>query len=87
MPPQFLFDLSKIDLGNLMLDQEAIRKLNPHRGDMELLNGVIWSNPDAGQILGYKEVRKKILEGRDGTEGDGGGGGAGGESEGDSSDS
>ncbi len=57
MPPQFLFDLSKIDLNAVLFDQDAIRESNPHRGDMEMLNGVVWSDADAGEILGWKEVR------------------------------
>ena len=59
MPPQLLFDLSSIDLNGVPLDQEAIRKLHPPRGDMEMLNGVIWSDPKAERILGYKDVREK----------------------------
>jgi 3-hydroxyacyl-[acyl-carrier-protein] dehydratase len=57
MPPQLLFDLSGIDLNGCLLDQEGVRNLNPHRGDMEQLNGVIWSNPGEGRILGFKDVR------------------------------
>jgi 3-hydroxyacyl-[acyl-carrier-protein] dehydratase len=58
MPPQFLFDLSKIDLEHIEFDQEAIRALNPQRGDMEHLNGVIWTDSQAGNILGFKDVRE-----------------------------
>jgi hypothetical protein len=57
MPPQLLFDLSQLDLEKLLFDQQAIREMNPHRGDMEQLNGVVWANPDEGRILGYKDVR------------------------------
>ena len=57
MPPQLLFDISKIDLNQVLFDQEAIREINPHRGDMEQLNGVIWADPVRHLILGYKDVR------------------------------
>jgi len=57
MPPQFLFDLSQIDLKQVVIDQEAIRAINPHRGDMEHLNGVIWVDTDHDRLLGFKDVR------------------------------
>jgi 3-hydroxyacyl-[acyl-carrier-protein] dehydratase len=58
MPPQLVFDISQIDLNALLFDQNALREVNPHRGDMEQLNGVIWADPEHGRILGYKDVRK-----------------------------
>jgi 3-hydroxyacyl-[acyl-carrier-protein] dehydratase len=57
MPPQFLFDLSQIDLNKVLFDQEVVREMIPQRGDMEMLNGIIWSKPEDGQILGYKDIR------------------------------
>jgi 3-hydroxyacyl-[acyl-carrier-protein] dehydratase len=56
MPPQFLFDLSSIDLNQVAYGPEEIRKVNPHRGEMEMLQGVIWANTDNGEILGYKDI-------------------------------
>jgi 3-hydroxyacyl-[acyl-carrier-protein] dehydratase len=57
MPPQLIFDISQIDLSKLLFDQEAIREINPHRGDMEHLNGVIWADGEKHHILGFKDVR------------------------------
>jgi 3-hydroxyacyl-[acyl-carrier-protein] dehydratase len=57
MPPQLLYDISQIDLSATVFDQEAIRACNPQRGDMEHLNGIAYSNPADGQIIGYKDVR------------------------------
>lgn len=57
MPPQLVFDISGIDLNQVTIDQEGIRAINPHRGDMEQLNGVIWVDPDHDRLLGYKDVR------------------------------
>lgn len=57
MPPQFLFDLSQIDLKKVLYDQEAVRQANPQRGDMEQLNGIIYADPSLGRILGFKDVR------------------------------
>ncbi|HTW94142.1 MAG TPA: hypothetical protein VMD30_05060 [Tepidisphaeraceae bacterium] len=58
MPPQFLFDISGIDLDKLSFDQEEVRRQNPQRGDMEHLNGIIYANPDFGHILGFKDIRE-----------------------------
>ena len=57
MPPQLLYDISKLDLSRDIFDQEAIRACNPQRGDMEHLNGIVYSLPDEGKIIGYKDVR------------------------------
>jgi 3-hydroxyacyl-[acyl-carrier-protein] dehydratase len=57
MPPQLLYDISQIDLNQIVYDQEAIRQANPQRGDMEQLNGIVYAQPELGQIIGYKDVR------------------------------
>ncbi len=56
MPPSLLFDISEIDLERVVADQEAIRRVNPQRGDMEHLNGINWFDP-GGKIVGYKDCR------------------------------
>ncbi|MDB5299595.1 MAG: fabZ 2 [Phycisphaerales bacterium] len=58
MPPQLLYDISKIDLSRILYDQEVVRETNPQRGDMEHLNGIIYADPEKGQIIGYKDVRE-----------------------------
>ncbi len=57
MPPQFLFDISGIDLDSVLFDQEAIRQQNLQRGDMEHLNAIVYADPAQGRIIGYKDVR------------------------------
>jgi 3-hydroxyacyl-[acyl-carrier-protein] dehydratase len=57
MPPQLVFDISGIDLNRVAYDQEAIREANPQRGDMEMLNGIVYADPEQGRIIGYKDVR------------------------------
>lgn len=57
MPPKLVFDISHIDLGRILYDQEAIREANPQRGDMEHLNAIVHADPELGQIVGYKDVR------------------------------
>ncbi|HEY8666489.1 MAG TPA: hypothetical protein VIL86_07485 [Tepidisphaeraceae bacterium] len=57
MPPQLLFDISRISLDTILFDQEAIRVNNPQRGDMEHLNGIVYADASLGRIIGYKDVR------------------------------
>jgi 3-hydroxyacyl-[acyl-carrier-protein] dehydratase len=58
MPPQFVFDINGIDLSKVVYDQEAIRQANPQRGEMEMLNAIVYAEPSLGRIVGYKDVRK-----------------------------
>lgn len=55
--PQLLFDIAGIDLTKDLFDQAAIRELNPQRGDMEHLNGIVYAKPEDGRIIGYKDVK------------------------------
>src|SRR5437764_1242623 len=57
MPPQLPFDISGIDLNRVIYDQEQIRASNPQRGDMKMLNGIVYANPEQGRIIGFKDVR------------------------------
>src|SRR6266404_3256559 len=57
MPPQFLFDISAIDLSKVIFDQAVIREYNPQRGEMEQLNAIVYVDDSLGRIVGYKDVR------------------------------
>ncbi len=57
MPPQFIYDITALDLSRDLFDQDAVRECNPQRGDMEQLNGILYVNEDLHQILGYKDIR------------------------------
>lgn len=56
MPHKLLVDLNKFDLNKIELDIEEIRAVNPHRFEMEQLNGIIRFDPDNKIIIGYKDV-------------------------------
>src|SRR6266853_1605657 len=58
MPPQLLFDISQIDLSTVAFGPEDIREQNPHRGPMEMLNGIIWVDSINDKIVGFKDVRE-----------------------------
>ncbi len=58
MPAQILFDLAGIDLNRILFDQEVIRQFNPQRGDMEMLDGIVYADAEKHLIMGYKDVRE-----------------------------
>jgi 3-hydroxyacyl-[acyl-carrier-protein] dehydratase len=57
MPPQPMLDLAQLDFDHLVADQEAIRKANPQRFEMEQLNGILHVDPEQHLVVGYKDVR------------------------------
>jgi 3-hydroxyacyl-[acyl-carrier-protein] dehydratase len=57
MPPQLLFDISTIDLNNVIFDKKAILEVNPQRGTFEQLDGIVYANPAHDGIMGFKDVR------------------------------
>jgi 3-hydroxyacyl-[acyl-carrier-protein] dehydratase len=57
MPPQLLFDISSLDLTRDVYDRQAIRKVNPQRGHMEHLDGIVYIDTALHRGIGYKDVR------------------------------
>jgi 3-hydroxyacyl-[acyl-carrier-protein] dehydratase len=57
MPPQLLYDISGIDLNNVIYDKKAILEVNPQRGTFEQLDGVVYVDKEKGRIIGFKDVR------------------------------
>jgi 3-hydroxyacyl-[acyl-carrier-protein] dehydratase len=51
-----LVDLGGIDLTQRIAGREEIAKLNPHRGDMAMLDWIVWSSPDNRQGVALKRV-------------------------------
>ncbi len=58
MVPAFLIDLSRIDLNRTIYDAAAIEAVNPHRGVMRLLDGVVHTDEQALEAVAYKDVRE-----------------------------
>ena len=56
MPPEAILDPTKLDLTQVVADSEAIRKINPHRFEMEHLSAVVLLDPARNLIVGYKDV-------------------------------
>ena len=51
-----LFDPTKYDCGRTLLDIDAIRAINPHRFEMELLTAIVALDPVNRIIVGYKDL-------------------------------
>jgi 3-hydroxyacyl-[acyl-carrier-protein] dehydratase len=57
MPPEFHLDPAHLDLGRVIADQEAIRRVNPQRYEMEHLTAIVYVDPANHLVAGYKDVR------------------------------
>jgi 3-hydroxyacyl-[acyl-carrier-protein] dehydratase len=57
MPPEFHLDPGRLDTGRVLADQEAIRRVNPQRFDMEQLTAIVYVDGEQHVIAGYKDVR------------------------------
>jgi 3-hydroxyacyl-[acyl-carrier-protein] dehydratase len=57
MPRQLLFDISGVDLNRLTYDRQEIERINPQRGDMRMLDGIIHVDFPMGQMMAFKDVR------------------------------
>ena len=56
MPPQLLFDLSRIDLTQTEYTRQDIAEVNPQSYEMSQLDAIIWYDLDKLLCLGYKDV-------------------------------
>lgn len=56
MPPQVLIDPATYDPGKVVMPLDEIRKYNPQRHEMEQLSGVLKFDPDAGEIVTFKDL-------------------------------
>lgn len=54
---RLLFDLSAVDLSNRSIDRTQIERFNAHRGEMSLLDYVLWIGAEHRQAVALKQVR------------------------------
>lgn len=52
-----LFDITNLDRSARRFSRADIEKQNPHRGEMALLDWVVWSTDDYKQGVGLKQIR------------------------------
>ena len=57
MPPELHLDPARLDLEQIVADQEAIRRVNPQRFEMEHLTAIVLCDFERQLIAGYKDVR------------------------------
>jgi len=59
MPPKILLDLSTLDLEKVLYDRKQIEEVNPHRFEMQHLDGIIHLDAERVLMVGYKDVTDK----------------------------
>lgn len=57
MAPTHLFDISQIDFNRVQFGVDAIEKVNPHRGVMRLLDGIIYMSEKGDEAIAYHDAR------------------------------
>lgn len=57
MPPQFIFDLSTVNLDAILHGPEEIDAVNPQRGLMKHIDAISYICAERGELAGYKDVR------------------------------
>jgi 3-hydroxyacyl-[acyl-carrier-protein] dehydratase len=57
MPPETHLDPAQLDLTQIVADQEAIRRVNPQRFEMEHLTAIVLCDKEKQLAVGYKDVR------------------------------
>jgi 3-hydroxyacyl-[acyl-carrier-protein] dehydratase len=57
MPPRFLVEPSDVDVSHVVATKEDIRKVNPHRFEMEQIDVILRYDTEAGLCVALREVR------------------------------
>lgn len=57
MVAPLIFDISKLDLTKIILDKDKIRRIIPHRYEMEQLDGVVYFDKPSQIIVGFKDIK------------------------------
>lgn len=56
MAPSLIVDFATLQAAPTVADADAIEAVNPHRGAMRLLDGIVIANPDTRLYAAYKDV-------------------------------
>jgi 3-hydroxyacyl-[acyl-carrier-protein] dehydratase len=57
MPPNFIFNITGLDLDQIKYGPEVIRECIPQRGDMEMLDAIVHVEEEQARLIGYKDIR------------------------------
>ena len=58
MAPKLLFDISEIDLDQVLYGPDYIESYNPHRGFMRMLDGIIFEQEEPPRAMGFKDIKE-----------------------------
>ena len=58
MPPPAIIDPSTLDFSQLIADRDEIMRLNPHRHEFRLLDGVVFCDLEKRLFAGFHDVRE-----------------------------
>ena len=58
MPPPAILDPSALDFEHLIADRDAIGRVNPHRFEFALLDGIVHRDQENRVFAGYYDVRE-----------------------------
>jgi len=58
MPPVNIFDIDQIDPNKPLFGAERIEAINPHRGQMRLIDEVLWESEEKDAIVAVKHVKE-----------------------------
>src|SRR6516164_916686 len=56
MPPEWHHNPTELDFSRILADQDAIRKVNPQRFEMEQLTAIVYVDPSRHLVAGYRDV-------------------------------
>lgn len=58
MPPPAILDPASLDLSHLIADRDEIMRLNPHRHEFALLDGIVYCDSENKVFAGYHDIRE-----------------------------
>ena len=53
----FIVDFSEFDENRIICDRTEIERLNPHRFELSLLDGILFEDMEGGRCVGFRDVR------------------------------
>ena len=57
MPPEPIYDISRIDQGRIAVTRDEIYAVNPHRFEFQLLDGIFFVDEEARIMAAYLDAR------------------------------
>lgn len=57
MPPAAILDPAALDYSRVVADRSEIERFNPQRHEFQLLDAIVYSDPESGIFAGYHDLR------------------------------